>query len=299
MNTTPTAAPTAFSHGGTRAAVYDAFHAARARSDLPARLYAAAMGDDYPSEIAASSSCDWPLLALMTARLRMVPGQLLVDAGCGTGGVGLWLACALNVRLDGFDLSTAAVQEATGRRRHFLGEQSDRAAFRVAELEETSLPDGCAHGIVCVNALSGGIDKATVVYELGRLLAPGGRLVTTRSLRPGTSPPWQDQARAAGLQVEQVDERPGEPGMWQQLYQLWIEHADDLRRELGKEQERSMLAEAHQMLPALSRRRAVLLTLHRPTAATADPVASGAADTMAMPDRRPGGRPTPLGRTPQ
>ncbi|MFG2439697.1 class I SAM-dependent methyltransferase [Streptomyces sp. NPDC048508] len=299
MNTTPTAAPTALSHGSPRSAAYDPFHAARARSDLPARLYAAAMGDDYPSEIAASSSCEWPLLALMTARLRIVPGQLLVDARCGTGGVGLWLARALNVHLDGFDLSAVAIKEATARRRHFLGEQSARASFRVAELEETGLPDGCAHGIVCVNALSGDIDKAAVVYELGRILAPGGRLVMTRSLRPGTTPPWQDQATAAGLRVEQVDERPGEPAMWQRLYRLWIEHADDLRRELGEEQARSMLAEAHQMLPTLSGRRAVLLTLHRPTTATADPVAPGPPDTMAGPDRRHGGRPAPLGRTPQ
>lgn len=296
MNTTPAAAATTRSRGGPRAAAYDAFHTARARSDLPARLYAAAMGDDYPSEVAASSSCDWPLLALMTARLRMSPGQLLVDAGCGTGGIGLWLARALNVCLDGFDLSLAAIAQAAGRRRHFLGKHRARASFRVAELEETGLPDGRAHGIVCVNALSGGIDKAAVLEELGRILAPGGRLVMTRSLRSGTTPPWPDQASAAGLQVEHVDERPGEPAMWERLYRLWLAHADDLHRELGEAQARSMLGEAHQMLPTLSGRRAVLLTLHRPATG---PAASGAADTMAAPDRRPGSRSTRPGRTPQ
>ncbi|MEW1599352.1 class I SAM-dependent methyltransferase [Streptomyces sp. NPDC093808] len=294
MNTTPATAPTTLSRGRSRAVAYDAFHTARARSDLPARLYAAAMEDDYPSEVAASSSCDWPLLGLMTARLRMSPGQLLVDAGCGTGGVGLWLARALNVRLDGFDLSPVAASLAAGRRRHVLGEQSARAAFRIAELEETGLPDGCAHGIVCVNALSGGIDKAAVVHELGRVLAPGGRLLMTRSLRRGTTPTWQDEAKAAALQVEHVDERPAEPAMWERLYRLWIEHADDLWRELGEEQARSMLGEAHQMLPTLSGRRAVLLTLHRPTTNSA---VSGAIDRMAGLDRRPGGRPTPPGRT--
>ncbi|MEV5521972.1 hypothetical protein AB0N43_16085 [Streptomyces pseudogriseolus] len=62
------------------------------------------MGEDYPVEVAASSSCDWPLLGLLTARLRLRPGQLLVDAGCGAGGIGLWLARALAVRLTAFDL---------------------------------------------------------------------------------------------------------------------------------------------------------------------------------------------------
>ncbi|MFF4934934.1 SAM-dependent methyltransferase [Streptomyces griseofuscus] len=85
------------------------------------------MSDDYPAVVAASSSCGWQLLALMCARLRMSPGLLLVDAGCGTGCVGLWLARALAVRLDGFDLSPVAVVQVVDRRRRCFGEQSERA----------------------------------------------------------------------------------------------------------------------------------------------------------------------------
>lgn len=62
----------------------------------------------------------------------------------------------------------------------------DRAAFRVAELEDTGPPNSSAHRIVCVNAL-GRADRA-VVRELGRVLAPGGRLVLTRALRRGAEP---------------------------------------------------------------------------------------------------------------
>ncbi|MFI9041276.1 class I SAM-dependent methyltransferase [Streptomyces sp. NPDC053726] len=171
-----------------RSAQYDAFHAARARTGLIARMYAAAMGVHYPAEVAASSSCDWPLLGLMTARLGMRPGQLLVDAGCGTGGIGLWLARAFALRLEGFDLSPVAVTQATDRRPHFLGGGTDRAAFRVAELEATGLPDSSAHGIVCVDALGRAADREKAVHELGRILAPGGRLVMTRSLRHGATP---------------------------------------------------------------------------------------------------------------
>jgi len=94
------------------------------------------MGEDYPVEVAASSSCDWPLLGLMTARLRMRPGQLLVDVGCGTGGIGLWLARALALRLEGFDLSPVAAAQATDRCSRF-GLSADEAAFHAAELEDT------------------------------------------------------------------------------------------------------------------------------------------------------------------
>ncbi|MGW7343073.1 class I SAM-dependent methyltransferase [Streptomyces sp. NPDC054854] len=287
-------ANTAPSPGAERSAQYDAFHAARARTGLVARLYAEAMGKDYPDEIAASSSCDWSLLGLMTARLRMRPGQLLVDAGCGTGGIGLWLARALALRLDGFDLSPVAIAQATARRPRF-GMSTGQASFRVAELEDTGLPDGCAQAIVCVDALGGAGDRDAALRELGRVLAPGGRLVMTRSLRRGATPAWPEQAHAAGLTLEHVDERPAEPAMWDRLYRLWTAHAGELRRELGEAQAENMLREADQMIPTLPGRRAVLLTLHRPAV---KPSAPGSADTMSG-HGRPDDGPASSERTPQ
>ncbi|MEU6402474.1 class I SAM-dependent methyltransferase [Streptomyces sp. NPDC046985] len=289
MNAAATAPP---GPGAGRSARYDAFHAARARTDLVARLYAEAMGEDYPAEVAASSSCDWPLLGLMTARLRLRPGQLLVDAGCGAGGIGLWLARALALRLAAFDLSPIAVAQAADRRPRF-SLSAERAAFHVAELENTGLPDAGAHGIVCVDALGGAADRDAALRELSRVLAPGGRLVVTRAARRGAAPAWTEQARAAGLTVEHVDERPAEPALWERLHRLWIAHADELRSELrselGEDQAQNMLREAHHALPKLPGRRAVLLTLRRGANA---PAAPGTADTMTGPDR-------PDERTPQ
>ncbi|MEU0940474.1 class I SAM-dependent methyltransferase [Embleya sp. NPDC005971] len=126
--------------GNRLRARYDAFHAARARTDLVTRLYARAMGEDHPTDVAASGSCDMPLLGPTAARLRMRPGRLLTDAGCGTGGIGLWLARALALRLDGFDCSPVAVARAGTRRHVFLGARAGRAVFRVAEPEDTGCP---------------------------------------------------------------------------------------------------------------------------------------------------------------
>jgi hypothetical protein len=88
-------------------------------------------------------------------------------------------------------------------------------------------------------------------HRLGRVLASNRRLVMTWATRRGATPVWTDQARAAGLTVEHVDERPAEPALWERLHPLWLAHADDLRSQRREDRARNMLREAHQVLPAL------------------------------------------------
>ncbi|MDF3144171.1 MULTISPECIES: class I SAM-dependent methyltransferase [unclassified Streptomyces] len=283
-----TAAAAAPTNSQTSAAAFDTWHTVRAGAPLVTRLYAEAMGERYPHEVAANSSCDVPLLGLLVTRLHLTPGQLLVDAGCGSGGVGLWLARALSARLVGVDVSAYAIQQATARTPSFL--PVDRVAFRVAQLEATGLPEGWAHGVVCVDAFSFAADRTAALRELGRVLAPGGRLALTRAVRHDADPAFEEHARAAGLVLERVDERPDEPATWERLFQLWIRHADALTRELGDAEAQNMLATANRMLPRLPGRRAVLLTLRRPAAGPA-------ADTMTVPGRHPDGGPAPTERT--
>ncbi|MFS0692869.1 class I SAM-dependent methyltransferase [Streptomyces nitrosporeus] len=265
MTPAPGTTPDRAAHEALLISRFNALHAARSRSTIAARLYAQALGEEHPAQVGAFGSCDWTLLGLLVARLRLRPRQVLVDAGCGTGGIGLWLARALDTDLVGLDLSSVAVREAAARIPHF-GLASPRAAFRATSLEATGLPTGHAHGVVCVDTLGFAADPPAALRELARILAPGGRLVLTRATRSTTEPAWAYEAAAAGLTLEHVDERPGEPAMWDRLYGLWSDHEAELGRELGRIQAAGMLAEVHRRRPGLPGRRAVLLTLRRPPA---------------------------------
>ncbi|MFI8944133.1 class I SAM-dependent methyltransferase [Streptomyces syringium] len=246
------------------AAAYDAFHTARASTTLVAQLYAEAMGDAYPHELNASGTCDWPLLGTAVGRLRMRPDQLLVDLGCGTGGVGLWLARALAVSLVGIDISARAVDLAGDRVARFVA--PGRAEFQVGTLEATGLPEARADGAVCIDALAFAPHRLNALTEIRRILRPGARIVITSGVRRTHSiaPTWPEQAAAAGLELESEEERPEEPAMLHRLYRLWVEREADLRRELGDQQAQNMLDEARRRSRNLGNRRAVVVTLKRP-----------------------------------
>jgi ubiquinone/menaquinone biosynthesis C-methylase UbiE len=254
------------------ARAYDELHTARASTHLVAQLYADAMGEDYPEEINAASSCDWPLIATLIARLKLRSGQQLVDLGCGTGGIGLWLARALNAQLTGIDISPQAVRLATDHQPFFL--PPDRASFRTATLEATRLPDQHADGAVCIDAFTKTPSPMAALREIHRVLRPGARVIITAAGRRTVASPWPRAAAAAGLELEAEDERPGEPAMWQRLYRLWLNHEHDLRKHLGDAQADSMISEARRTLPGLAERRAFVVVLRRPLSGAERPYAT-------------------------
>jgi SAM-dependent methyltransferase len=242
---------------------FDALHTARAGHGLVDRLYAEAMGEVYPCEVAPCSSCDLELLGQIVGRLGLRPGQVLGDAGCGTGGAGLWLARALNVRLAGWDVSPAAVRYAAARTEAFGLGAGGRAVFRVGTLEASGLPAGSVDGLVCVDAFANA-DAGRALAEMRRVVRPGGRAVMTRAGTGDIQRRARAQAVEAGLVVEDVVVRPGEPAMWGRLYGLWQEREAELRRAVGDDEAGRMLREAERMLPRLAARTALLVTVRVP-----------------------------------
>ncbi len=253
---------------------YDAAHQARQASALLRKLWADAMGDQYPAEVDPFSSCSWRLLGQVIAGLRMPPRGRLVDLGCGCGGPGLWLARALSADLVGIDFSPVAISVASRRTPDFLA--PDRATFHTATFDDTGLPDASAEGIVSVDALPFAPDRVAALREAWRILVPGGRFALSVRTQAGGPADWPVMARTAGFEVEEILADQDRDLTWSRLYALWLAHEAELRADVGDHAAGNLILEA-----TLARQRSValpepvLLVLRRPVGAVGEPVSAG------------------------
>ncbi|MCG8917875.1 class I SAM-dependent methyltransferase [Actinokineospora sp. PR83] len=206
---------------------------------LTHRLYAEAFGDDRPAELETFSSCSWWLLGTVVGALKLSPGQLLADIGCGRGGPGLWLARATATRLVGIDFSPAALRAAAARADSFglLG----RAHFQRGSFDATTLEDASVDGAVSVDALPFAQDRLAALTEVCRVLRPGARFVFTG--REGASS-WTAMVEKAGLVLEDRLVHEGANARWLRLFDLWLRHERELRAELGDAAAAQMVEEA-------------------------------------------------------
>jgi SAM-dependent methyltransferase len=136
----------------------------------------------------------------------------------------------------GVDVSQVAVDVATEAARGYLA--AGRYEYRRASFSATGLPDGCADGVVAIEALPMAPDRAAALAEVHRVLRPGGRATFTGGERRGPAGNgaafrWAPLIEAAGLDLvsSHVDEARGR--RWLAVCALQLEHEAELRAGLG------------------------------------------------------------------
>jgi ubiquinone/menaquinone biosynthesis C-methylase UbiE len=253
---------------GIAAEDFDRAHEETAKSPLLWALSESAYGADCPTEIQAWGMTTWWTLGRFVSGLRLAPGEVLLDLACGRGGVGLWLARALQTRLVGVDWSPAGVREATARAPHFVPEGS--AHFTVGDLAATGLEPDSVDGAICADAIFFAPDRVSVFSEMARVLRPGARFLFTADEsavadeRPAAVPDWAPIIERGGLAVVAREEIANWATQLSAMYDGWLANIDALRAELGDTSANDLVDEATNVGPTLAHRTGVLYTTEKP-----------------------------------
>lgn len=123
----------------------------------------------------ASGFATEDVLGRMLTRLqrhRIDGGSLLVDLGCGTAGVSLWLAERTGARLYGVDADPLAVGRARRAIRDFV--LAREPTFDCASFEATWIEPSIAHAVMSLDALHLTSRPAEALAEVHRVLVTGG-----------------------------------------------------------------------------------------------------------------------------
>jgi SAM-dependent methyltransferase len=214
------------------AAGFDAAFSAVPASPGLRKVWRLAM-PELPPEIEPFSFVSLGLLRHVAEALNLVPGQILVDLGCGRGGPGLWLARTADVSLVGVDFSPVAVEQAT--QRVALFGLAGRARFVTGDLTHTGLPHHSADAAVSVDAFHFAADPNAAATHARQLLRPGARLVLTnwqpnhpgdRRLPPRARIDWPPLLHAAGFTDINMAERPEWHALRTRVYQIALDLGD-------------------------------------------------------------------------
>lgn len=178
--------------------------------------------------------------------------HLLLDLGCGVGGLGRWLAMKLNCHLIGVDFSTVAINKA--RAALSGGSELSQYRYEVAKFSTTGLENGSVTAAISLDALYLTPDPKTVLAEVHRVLIPNGILLFTvyvkqsRQNYPGTSDlklDWRPFLESTEFITERYEDVSSP---WRRQMRIKHQHRWDnrerIRAELGKQAEAELAVSA-------------------------------------------------------
>lgn len=126
-------------------------------------------------------------------RLRLLPGSVVLDVGCGSGASAIPAAQRVgrSGRVIGVDLAERLLDLARSKARD---QALDNVEFHQRDMEALDFSDAMFDAVVCVFAIFFVPDMVAQVKKLWRLVRPGGQLAITtwgpRMFEPGSSAWW-------------------------------------------------------------------------------------------------------------
>jgi SAM-dependent methyltransferase len=152
-----------------------------------------------------------PATLAMIERLRLGPGQRVLEIGCGTGATTALVARQIGVSLVALDGSPSMLAACAGR----LGAEGLRGGVDLLRVDlNRGLPfrDGVFDAIFAESVIALLADVEAVAGECTRLLRPGGRLAfNERIWKPGLSQAFVDEVNAYSLRAFGIQSATRQP----------------------------------------------------------------------------------------
>ncbi|GAB3644569.1 hypothetical protein GCM10028833_00900 [Glycomyces tarimensis] len=126
----------------------------------------------------------------VVAGLEPVPGDRLLELGCGIGVGAALVAEEFGVSVAGVDRSDAQLERAAEANAEAMETLSGRLSFRKGSVTDIPEEDNVADGVYAVEMLQHVDDLAGTASEVHRVLRPGGRFATATffATGPGDAP---------------------------------------------------------------------------------------------------------------
>lgn len=112
---------------------------------------------------------------VVAEKLNIRDSDTILDAGCGVGGTGIWLAKNYGVNVTGITLSEKQVKLA--KRNAVNKKVGHLVKFYAKDFTNTGFPDNSFAKIIGIESICYAERKEDFIKEAFRLLEPGGRLV--------------------------------------------------------------------------------------------------------------------------
>ena len=138
----------------------------------------------------------------LAEKLNLGSNSLVLDAGCGEGGVAIYLAQKYRFRIRGVDLLDSAIKKAN-KKAMDLGLQ-DRVSFRVMDYTKLSFPDKSFDGVYTIESLVHVPDYQQALRQFHRVLKPHGRLALFEYSTCPKKDLTPEQKRFAEMVVEET-----------------------------------------------------------------------------------------------
>ncbi|MEU0842857.1 methyltransferase domain-containing protein [Streptomyces sp. NPDC005962] len=153
---------------------------------------------DGPSDTSSVQEATDRFTDLLIERLRVGPGDRVLDVGCGIGKPALRVASTTGAGVLGITISELQVGQATEAAR--AEHMSDRVSFQYADGMAMPFGDASFDAVLAFESINH-MHRPTALREMARVLAPGGRLVLTDVTPPadGSYQPENDPDAVTSL----------------------------------------------------------------------------------------------------